>query len=63
MKYEIALLKIRSLISDKEMVIAQANHDLARFGAWQFDYSSQNVLIDHDIQDLLDAMEKTDETR
>lgn len=58
MKHEIAILKIRSLIADKEMVIAQANHDLARFGAWQFDYSAQNGQIDAEIQELLDEMAK-----
>jgi hypothetical protein len=43
------------------MVVAQANHDLARFGEWRFDYSAQNGQIDADIQGLLDALEKTDD--
>lgn len=51
---DILILRIRSLIADKEMVTAQANHDLARFGEWRFDYSAQNDLINAEINALLE---------
>ena len=51
---ELLVLKIRSLIADKEMVTAQANLDLARGGEWRTDYAAWHVQFEVEIQSLLD---------
>lgn len=50
---ELTFLRIRSLIADKEMVTAQANHDLAIGGEWQMDYAGWHKTLDEEIQRLL----------
>ena len=51
--HPVVMLRIRSLISDKEMVTAQANLDLARSGEWLFDYAAWHGQIDAEIKELL----------
>ncbi len=46
------MLKIRSLIADKEMVTAQANYETLRFGEWRMDYPGWHGQIDKEIQEL-----------
>jgi hypothetical protein len=46
-------LRIRSLISDKEMVTAQANLDLARGGDWRCDYAQWHGQINAEILKLI----------
>ena len=58
---ELTLLKIRSLIADKEMVTAQANLDLAR-GGWTMDYWAWHVRIDRDITQLDAALRGEEST-
>ena len=49
----VVMLRIRSLIADKEMVTAQANLDLARSGEWRCDYAAWHGQIDAEIKELL----------
>ena len=49
----IVSLRIRSLISDKDMVTAQANMDLSRSGEWKYDYAAWHRQLDEEIQELL----------
>ena len=57
---ELTFLRIRSLIADKEMVTAQANHDLAIGGEWRMDYAAWHGTLDAEIQRLLgDAAKET----
>jgi len=51
---ELLVLKIRSLIADKEMVTAQANLDIARGGEWRSDYADWHRHLDTEVQSLLE---------
>ncbi len=53
---ELILLKIRSLIANKEMVTARANLDLARGGEWIQDYLAWQAHIDSEISQLEAAL-------
>lgn len=55
MTEELRLLKIRSLISQKEMITAEANMDLARRGEWSCNYAEWHRQIDEEISKLFDA--------
>lgn len=55
---EIKLLKIRSLISDKEMVTAIANKDTTRGGEWLGDYCAWHAEIDRQINGLINEIER-----
>jgi hypothetical protein len=48
---ELAILKIRSLIADKEMIVEMAKRDNARDG-WLCDYHAWSKEIDAEIQSL-----------
>ena len=50
---EITVLKIQSLIADKEMATATANRDLARCGDWTGDYALLHEQINEEIKKLL----------
>ena len=50
--HEATLLRVRSLIADKEMLVAQANLDLSRGGGC-FDWAAACVRIDAEIEKLL----------
>lgn len=54
---QLKLLKIRSLIADKEMVIATANMDLTRGDQWRCDYSSWQQSINAEIAELMKELE------
>jgi hypothetical protein len=51
---ELLVLKIRSLIADKEMVTAQANRDMTCGDGWRTDYAAWHGQLDAEIQSLLD---------
>jgi hypothetical protein len=52
-KKQAILLRVRDLISDKEMNTAQANLDLQRGGEWRGDYALVNMQIGIEIDKLL----------
>jgi len=49
---ELTILKIRSLIADKEMIVASANRDLTCYGEWRTDYNAWHEQTDAEIQVL-----------
>lgn len=51
----LGLLRIRSLIADKEMVAATANRELQQFGEWQCDHQEHHYEIDQQIEELIKA--------
>lgn len=53
----VRLLRIRSLIADKEMVTARANLDLQRGGDWCQDYQEWHRQIDLGIEAEIDALQ------
>ena len=50
----LVMLRIQSLIADKEMVTAQANRDISMSGEWQCDYTEWYRQIDDEIKRLFD---------
>jgi hypothetical protein len=61
---ELLVLKIRSLVADKEMVTAQANRDMTCGDGWRTDYAAWHGQLDAEIQSLLDqASSKHNETK
>ena len=57
MKNEIRVLRIRSLIANKEMLVEAARRDMAGWGEWTYHYDARNAIIDEEIQALLKEME------
>lgn len=60
---ELTTLRIRSLVADKEMVVAQANLSLARAGEWAVNYAEWSRQyaewsrqIDSEIQALIASL-------
>jgi len=51
------LLRLRSLVADKEWTIACANMDLARAGEWSCDHKHQMKLTQADIDETLCQLE------
>lgn len=49
-------LKIRSLIADKELVIAEANMSTSRHGEWMRDFGSEARRIDDDIENYFNML-------
>lgn len=45
-------LRIRSLIADKEMIVASANRDIAQYGEWRTDYNAWHAQTDIELQSL-----------
>ena len=45
-------LRIRSLIADKEMIIASANRDITQYGEWRTDYNAWHAQTDRELQSL-----------
>jgi hypothetical protein len=46
-------LKIRSLIADKEMIVASANRDITQYGEWRTDYNAWHMQTESELQALL----------
>lgn len=55
---ELLCLKIRNLITDKELNIAAANREIAQFGAWSSDHQGFAVEIDAQIKPLMEELER-----
>jgi hypothetical protein len=51
-------LKIRWLLTDKEMNIAVANRELACLGQWRCDYENAANVIDREIQPIMEELER-----
>ena len=49
----LVMLRIRSLIADKEMVTATANRELQQFGEWQCDHQEHHREINQQIEELI----------
>lgn len=47
---ELLHLKIRNLITDKELNIAAANREMASFGEWRYNHEALAVEIDAEIK-------------
>jgi hypothetical protein len=55
---ELLLLSFRSLVSDKELLVSQANHDLAKFGEWRCNYTELTQEVNAAMQSTLDELRK-----
>ncbi len=51
------LLKIRSLIADKDFIVATANHELSK-GYWLSDHKESINLIDQEIETITENIQK-----
>lgn len=63
---EILLLKLKSAITDKEMVKIRADHDLKRYGQWSCDYDGwmrdiQECEIDSILREVENEDKKTEQ--
>lgn len=56
---QLILLRYRSAVADKEFAVACANHDTAKFGAWQCDWNKAM----REAQEGIDAAESAFEAR
>lgn len=56
-KRELTRLRIRSLIADKELNVAEANRELA-IGGWLSDHYAHNTAINQEIDRLFQALEQ-----
>ena len=50
---DVLLLQLRNAIADKEFIIACANHDTAKYEAWQCDWYSEMRRLHEKIETLL----------
>ena len=51
-------LRLRNAIADKETCIACANHDTAKFGEWQCDWSEGMRIAQDEVDKLLAQIDK-----
>lgn len=50
MDREVAILKIRDLLAEKEAIVANMNRDIAEYGRWSTDWNKATEPIDSDIK-------------
>jgi hypothetical protein len=53
---DVVLMKIRYLLSRKDMIVYEAAYDVLMYERWQCDHSGRSTAIDIEIEALFDSL-------
>jgi len=57
---EYLYLLLRNAIASKESITASANHDVAKFGEWQFNYAENYREVNEEIERIVNYINEAD---